>query len=281
MTESLAALRGALAGRYRVDRVLGRGGMATVYLAEDLSGRGQVAIKVLRPELKAILGATRFRREIEILTRLHHPNILPLLDTQEAGNMLYYVMPYVTGDSLRALLEREGPLSIERTLAITRDVAAALDYAHSHNVVHRDIKPGNVLLERDRALVCDFGVSRALLQASTEPISSSGLVVGTAAYMSPEQAMGRGGVDARTDIYALGCVIYEMLTGEQPFSGPTSQAIIARKISGKPRAIRTVRPEVAGAMEQAILEALAKEPEARPRSGEQLMQAMTATRTRL
>jgi serine/threonine-protein kinase len=279
MTESLVALQEALAGRYRVDRVLGRGGMATVYLAEDLSGRGQVAIKVLRPELRVILGITRFHREVEILTRLQHPNILPLLDSQEAGAMLYYVMPYVAGDSLRTLIEREGPLTIERTLAITRDVASALDYAHSQRVIHRDIKPGNVLLERDRALVCDFGVARAVIQASKETISSSGLVVGTAAYMSPEQATGRGEVDEGTDIYALGSMVYEMLTGEQPFSGATSQAVLARQISEKPRAIRTVRPEVPAAMEGAILAALAKEPEARPKSGHQLLELMSITRT--
>jgi serine/threonine protein kinase len=269
-------LTAALGDRYRLLREIGRGGMATVYLAEDQVGGGPVAVKVLRPELSASLGATRFLREMEIVTRLRHPNILPLLSSGEVGEFLYYSMPYVAGASLQALLEREGRLPLSRVLAIAGDIAGALDYAHAHNVVHRDIKPANVLLEGERAMVCDFGVARAIVRASTDQSSSSGLVFGTVAYMSPEQATGRGEIDARSDIYALGCVVYEMLTGEIAFSGPTPQAIIARHISEPPRSIRTVRPEVTREVEAAVLAALAKEPKARPRSAAALLGMLTA-----
>ncbi len=273
MRTSLTELQDALTGQYRLDRVLGRGGMATVYLAED-QRRGQpVAIKVLRPELASMLGPTRFHREIEILTRLRHPNILPILDSLETGPFLYYVMPYVSGDSLQTLLEREGPLPLDRVLGIARDLAAAIDYAHSQGVLHRDIKPGNVLLDASRALVCDFGVARAIEVAGGESVSSSGLIVGTPAYMSPEQATS-GELDQRSDIYTLGCVLYEMLAGEPPFTGASSQAIIARHLSDHPRSIRVVRPEVPIHLEQAVLAALAKSPETRPGSAAKLVGLM-------
>jgi serine/threonine protein kinase len=265
----------ALGDRYRLLREIGRGGMAAVYLAEDRLGGGPVAIKVLRPELASSLGGARFLREIEIASRLRHPNILPLLGSGEVGAFLYYTMPYVPGDSLQALLERHGRLPLARVLAIAGDIAGALDYAHAQNVVHRDIKPANVLLEGERALVCDFGVARAIVRASTDQSSSSGLVFGTVAYMSPEQATGRGEIDARSDIYALGCVIYEMLTGEAAFSGPTPQAIIARHLSEPPRSIRTVRPEVTREVEAAVLAALAKEPAARPEKATELLRRLT------
>ncbi len=250
--------------------------MATVYLAEDLVGGGPVAIKVLRPELAASLGATRFHREIEIATRLRHPNILPLLGSGQAGEFLYFSMPYVAGNSLQALLEQHGRLPLPRVLAIAGDVAGALDYAHAQNVVHRDIKPANVLLEGDKAMVCDFGVARAIVRATSDQSSSSGLVFGTAAYMSPEQATGRGEIDARSDIYALGCVVYEMLTGELAFSGPTPQAIIARHLSEPPRSIRTVRPDLPRHVESAVLTTLAKAPEDRPPSGAALLRMLSA-----
>jgi eukaryotic-like serine/threonine-protein kinase len=269
----------ALAHRFRLLREIGRGGMATVYLAEDVAGGGpggQVAIKVLRPELASSVGGSRFHREIEIASRLRHPNILPLLGSGEAGEFLYYSMPYVAGDSLQALLEREGRLPLARVLQIAGDVAAALDYAHAQNVVHRDIKPANVLLEEGKAVVCDFGVARAIVRASTDQSSSSGLVFGTAAYMSPEQATGRGEIDARSDIYALGCVVYEMLTGELAFSGPTPQAIIARHLHEPPRPIRTVRPEVSRGMETAVLAALSKEPMARPGKAAELLRLLSS-----
>ena len=276
MRKSFADLREALAERYQVGRVLGRGGMATVYLAEDGETGVPVAIKVLRPELASILGATRFHREIEILTRLRHPNILPILDSQETGPFLYYVMPYVSGDSLEARIQREAQLPLDLILHIARDIAAAIDYAHSEGILHRDIKPGNVLLEEHRALVCDFGIARAIEMASGESISSSGLVIGTPAYMSPEQSTS-GEVNKRSDIYAFGCVLYEMLTGEPPFTGASFQAITARHISERPRSIRTVRPEVTLEMELAILAALAKEPYARPDSGARFVRLMAGT----
>jgi serine/threonine-protein kinase len=273
MRESVAELQAALREQYRVDRVLGRGGMATVYLAEDQQRGGPVAIKVLRPELSSILGPTRFHREIEILTQLRHPNILPILDSRETGPFVYYVMPYVAGDSLQTLLNRGGALPLGRVLGIARDLAGAIDYAHSRGILHRDIKPGNVLLDEDRALVCDFGVARAIEVAGGESISSSGLIVGTPAYMSPEQATS-GTLDRRSDIYALGCVLYEMLAGEPPFSGASSQAIIARHLSDQPRSIHVVRPEVSRHLEQAVLAALAKSPEARPDSAAKLIGLM-------
>jgi eukaryotic-like serine/threonine-protein kinase len=267
------ALGATLAGRYRVERELGRGGMATVFLAER-ADREPVAIKVLHPQFAAALGPERFHREIEILTRLQHPRIVPVLDSDEAGALLYLVMPYVPGESLRSRLEREGRLPMPAVLSIVGDIAAAVDYAHRQNVLHRDIKPENILLQGDRALVCDFGLARAIDRAALEPISSSGLVIGTPAYMSPEQAMGEEDLGPTCDVYALGCVVYEMLTGELPFSGATPQAIIARHLGERPRPIRTVRPEVTQEMELAVLGALGKEPAARPGSGTQFTRLM-------
>jgi serine/threonine protein kinase len=278
MRKSFADLREALAGRYHVDRVLGRGGMATVYLAENRETGVSVAVKVLRPELASILGPTRFHREIEILTRLRHPNILPILDSDDRGPFLYFVMPYVAGDSLEALVQREGPLPVDRVLEIARDLAAAIDYAHGEGILHRDIKPGNVLLEKQRALVCDFGIARAIETASEEPISSSGLVIGTPAYMSPEQAIS-GQLDRRSDIYALGCVLYEMLAGEPPFTGASYQAIIARQLGDKPRSLRVVRPDLPPAVELAVLSALQKDPSERPASAGLLLGELTRFQT--
>jgi serine/threonine protein kinase len=268
------ALGAILAGRYRIERELGRGGMATVFLAEREDGGGPVAIKVLHPQFAAALGPARFHREIEILTRLQHPRIVPVLDSDEAGRLLYLVMPYVPGENLRSRLEREGRLTMPAVLSIAGDIASAVDYAHHQNVLHRDIKPENILVTGDRALVCDFGLARAIDRAALEPLSSSGLVIGTPAYMSPEQAMGEEDLGPACDIYALGCVVYEMLTGELPFSGRTPQAVIARLLAERPRSIRTVRPEVAREMELAVLAALAKEPAARPGSGTQFTRLM-------
>ena len=271
MKPPIETVRDTLRGDYRVSRELGRGGMARVFLAEDVRRGGDVAVKVLHPEVASALGPDRFHREVDILGRMRHPNIVPILDSGIAGGLLYLVMPFVTGETLRERLAREGPLPADDVLEITRDVAAAIDHAHGLGIIHRDIKPANVLLTGQRAMVCDFGLARAIDRAAVEPISSSGLVLGTPAYMSPEQAIGVRELDARSDIYALGCVIYEMLTGEQPFMGPTPQAIITRQLSERPRPIRTVRPQVTEAMERATLAALAKDPEARPASGSKLM----------
>jgi serine/threonine-protein kinase len=271
---ALDVVQEGLRGKYHVLSELGHGGMARVFLAEDLRSREKVALKVLRAEVASVLGPDRFQREIAILRRMSHPNIVPILDADAAGALLYLVMPFVDGETLRARLEREGPLPVSDVLAITRGIAAAIDHAHAAGIIHRDIKPANILLTEQRAMVCDFGLARAFDRAAREPISSSGLVLGTPAYMSPEQAVGGSELDARSDIYALGCVLYEMLTGEQPFTGPSSQAILARQLIERPQPIRTVRPQVAIAMERATLAALAKDPGERPASGSELMALM-------
>jgi serine/threonine-protein kinase len=247
--------------------------MAKVYRAEDRIRGGDVAIKVLRRELVAALGHERFLREIRILGRLHHPNILPLLDSGEGGGSLYFVAPYIAG-SLQRRLERGGPLPLSEVIRLARDIASALDHARRQDVIHRDVKPGNVLLDQERAIVCDFGVARALEAAGGERLgSSSGFAIGTPAYMSPEQAMG-GAIDARADVYGLGCVLYEMLTGEPPFTGPTPQAILARSLAGEVRPVRTVRPEVPAVMEAAIGSALASDRDLRPRTAGDLVERL-------
>jgi eukaryotic-like serine/threonine-protein kinase len=265
MPDLLHSVRDVLAPRYRVERPLGRGGMATVFLAERVSGGGPIAIKVLHRELATALGPERFHREIEILSRLRHPHIVPVLDSDVAGTYLFLVMPYVNGENLRARIERDGQLPVCSALSIARDVAEAIDYAHRHNVLHRDVKPENILLEGDRALVCDFGLARAIDQSTTDS-SSSGLVVGTPSYMSPEQAMARKDIGPASDVYALGCVVYEMLAGDPPFTGPSAQAIFARHVVDAPRPMRSVRPDLTAGLERAVLSALAKDTWARPRS---------------
>jgi len=265
-------LRAHLGDRYRLHGEVMRGGMARVYRAYDMVRGSEVAIKVLRPELAAALGLDRFLREIRILGRLHHPNILPLLDSREGGGSLYYVSPYIAGSSLQRRLEREGPLPFVEAVRIGRDIAAALDHAHQLDVIHRDIKPGNVLLGEDRALVCDFGIARAVELAGGDRFaSSSGFAVGTPTYMSPEQATGEP-IDLRCDVYGLGCVLYEMLTGEPPFTGPTAQAVLARSLAEEFRPVRTVRPEVPSAAEAAIRSALASEPDRRPGTAGELVE---------
>ncbi|MEZ0333853.1 MAG: serine/threonine-protein kinase, partial [Gemmatimonadales bacterium] len=226
-----------------LERELGRGGMATVYLAHDLKHDRLVALKALRPELAATLGPERFLREIRTTARLQHPHILTVLDSGEAEGLLWYTMPYVEGEGLRDRLRREAQLPLEEALRIAREVGLALDYAHRHGVVHRDIKPENILLSDGQALVADFGVAYALEQGTGGRLTEAGLALGTPAYMAPEQASG-GPVDARTDIYALGCVLYEMLAGEPPFTGPTPQAVIAKRLSGEAPSVRRLRPAV-------------------------------------
>src|SRR5437588_2413750 len=234
--------------------------MATVYLARDLKHGRQVAIKVLGPEIAAALGPERFLREIELAARLTHPHILPLHDSGQAGASLYYVMPYIEGESLRDRLEREGPLPLEDALRITREVAGALGYAHSHDVVHRDIKPENILLSGGEAVVADFGIARALTQAGGTRLTETGIPVGTPAYMSPEQASGGGPIDGRSDVYSLACVLYEMLAGEPPYTGPTAQALIAKVMVDPVPAVRRLRPTVPPGVDQALRKALAKAP---------------------
>ncbi len=248
--------------------------MATVYLAEDRKHRRQVAIKVLLPELAALLGADRFLREIEIAAGLTHPHILPLHDSGQVDGFLYYVMPYVEGASLRIHLQREHQLPIDEAIRITQQVASALHYAHGEGVVHRDIKPENVLVQRGEAMVADFGIALAIREAGGTRLTETGLSIGTPQYMSPEQASGERQLDGRSDLYALGCVCYEMLVGEPPFTGPTSQAIIAKVLTEEPPSIQNVRSTVPPTLEQAILRSLARLPADRPGSAQEFSDAL-------
>ncbi len=260
MSDAAARLTSALAGRYRIERELGAGGMATVYLAQDLKHDRQVAIKVLHPDLAAALGAQRFLSEIKTTANLQHPHILPLHDSGEADGLLFYVMPFVEGESLRDRLNREKPLPIDDAVGIAREVADALDYAHRHGVIHRDIKPENILLHDRRALVADFGIALAVQSAGGERMTQTGLSLGTPHYMSPEQAMGEKQIDARSDVYALGAVLYEMLTGDPPFTGSTVQAIVAKVMSAEPEAVTMLRRNTPPAVAAAVHRALEKLP---------------------
>src|ERR1044072_9228942 len=253
LTSPSARLTTALADRYRHERELGPGGMATVYLAEDLKHGRRVAIKVLHPELSAVLGGERFLGEIRVTANLQHPHILGLIDSGEASGLLYYVMPYVSGESLRARLQRERQLPVEDALRLSREVASALDYAHRQGVVHRDIKPENILLQDGAALVADFGIAPAVAQAGGSRMTQTGMSLGTPAYMSPEQAMGEREIGPRSDVYALGAMTYEMLAGEPPFTGPNSQAIVAKVLTEHPPGLRAKRPTVPYTVEAAIL----------------------------
>jgi TolB-like protein/tRNA A-37 threonylcarbamoyl transferase component Bud32/protein involved in temperature-dependent protein secretion len=256
----IARVRRALAASYAIERVLGEGGMATVYLATDLKHRRQVAVKVMRPELAATLGAERFLREVEIAAQLSHPHILPVHDSGDAGGVLYYVMPYVEGESLHERIRRETSLPVDEALRIAREVAEALAYAHNRKIIHRDIKPANIMLSAGHALVADFGIARGVGAATGATITKTGLAVGTPQYMSPEQASGSAGVDARSDIFAVGCVLYEMLAGEPPFTGPTPQAIVIRSLTEAPRPLTTTREGLSPAIETVVIRALAKNP---------------------
>jgi serine/threonine-protein kinase len=266
-------LREAVADRYAVERELGRGGMAVVYLARDLRHGRRVAIKVLRPELTISLATDRFLREIQIAAQLQHPLIVPLHDSGVSNELLWYVMPFVEGENLRQRLQRERQLPLAEALSIARDAAAALQCAHQHGFVHRDIKPENILLSSGHAMLTDFGIARALTQAAGEG-TSSGVAIGTPAYMSPEQASGGAAIDARSDVYSLGCVLYEMLVGEPPFTGPTPQAVIARHVSERPPSVVVVRPSVPAPLEQVLATMLAKAPADRFRSADELAQAL-------
>jgi serine/threonine-protein kinase len=260
MYAGLEQLASALADHYRIERELGQGGMATVYLAQDLKHDRKVAIKVLRPELAAVIGAERFLAEIKTTANLQHPHILPLFDSGVAEGFLYYVMPVVEGESLRDRLEREKQLPIADAVRIGTEVAGALDYAHRHGVIHRDIKPENILLHDGRALVGDFGIALAASKAGSTRMTETGMSLGTPQYMSPEQAMGEREITARSDVYALGCVVYEMLCGEPPFSGPTAQAIVAKVLTEEPRPLLPRRHTIPPHVEKAVLIALEKLP---------------------
>ena len=253
-------LTAALADRYRIERELGQGGMATVYLADDLRHHRPVAVKVLRPELAAVIGAERFLAEIRTTANLQHPHILPLFDSGEADGFLYYVMPYVEGESLRDRLTREHQLGVGEAIRIAAEVGGALDYAHRHGVIHRDVKPENILIHDGRALVADFGIALAAHSAAGPRMTETGMSLGTPQYMSPEQAMGERAIGPRSDIFALGCVVYEMLTGEPPFGGPTAQAIVARVMTADVASLTAQRRTVPPALDRAVHRALERLP---------------------
>ncbi len=274
MENVLARLTTALGRSYRLERELGAGGMATVYLAHDIKHDRDVAIKVLHPDLGAALGGERFLSEIRTTARLQHPHILPLLDSGEADGLLYYVMPLVRGETLRSRLERERQLPIADALRIAREVADALQHAHAQGVIHRDIKPDNILLQDGHALVADFGIALAVQNAAGARMTQTGLSLGTPQYMSPEQAMGERTIDARSDIYALGAVTYEMLVGEVPFTGPSAQAIVARVLTEEPRSIAVQRKAVPVGIEQAVMRALEKLPADRFESAKEFIEAL-------
>jgi serine/threonine-protein kinase len=271
-------LNAALTGRYAIDRLIGEGGMATVYLARDLRHHRNVALKVLRPDLGAVLGLERFESEIKVTANLQHPNLLPLFDSGAADNLLFYVMPYVEGESLRSRLEREKQLPIEEAVRIAVAVGSALDYAHRHGVIHRDLKPENILLHDGQPLVADFGIALAVSNAGGSRVTQTGVSLGTPQYMSPEQATGDRAIDARADVYALGAVTYEMLTGEPPHSGTTSQAIIARLMTERPRPIRASRASVPEQVEAAVERALEKLPADRWATAKEFGEALTGMR---
>ena len=276
MTDLANQLSTALADRYRFERELGRGGMATVFLAEDLKHHRRVAIKVLSPELTALLGPERFLREIEISARLQHPHILTLLDSGEAQGLLYYVMPYVEGESLRERLTRERQLPVEEAQRLAREVADALDHAHRAGVVHRDIKPENILLQAGHAVVADFGIARAVWAAGGTQLTATGTAVGTPAYMSPEQVMGSRDLDGRSDQYSLGCVLYEMLAGVPPFAGAAAESLAHQHLSVTPPPVTSVRTSVPGATARALARSLAKTPADRFGTAAQFAEALAA-----
>ena len=264
----------AFTDRYHIDREVGSGGMARVFLARDLKHDREVAIKVLRPELSSGIGKERFLREIKLAARLMHPHILPLFDSGEDDGALYFVMPYVKGASLRVRLAREGQLPLEDALEITRDIAGALDYAHRQDIVHRDIKPENIMIHDGVAMVTDFGIGKALRAAGAEALTQAGALLGTPAYMSPEQVAGETTLDGRSDIYSLGCVLYEMLTGRSPFTGQSIEAIIAKRLTEPAPALNSTRETIPNDIRQAVHTALAKEPDERFATGAEFADAL-------
>ncbi|MFV2006971.1 MAG: protein kinase [Longimicrobiales bacterium] len=258
MSDPVSRLNAALESRYSIERVLGEGGMATVYLANDLKHERQVALKVLKPELAAVVGAERFLAEIKTTANLQHPHILPLFDSGEADSFLYFVMPCVEGESLRQKLDREHQLPVDEAVRIASDIAEALDYAHRHNVIHRDIKPENILLHDGRPMVADFGIAFAVNEGGGERLTKAGMAFGTPEYMSPEQASAEWAPDGRSDTYSLACVLYEMLAGEPPYTGPTALAVFAKRLTEPVPSVRRLRDTVPEVVEQAVMRALAR-----------------------
>ena len=272
--DSLVATRTALAGRYTVEREVGRGGMATVYVAEEAKHSRQVAIKVLHPELAATLGAERFLREIGIVARLSHPHLVPLIDSGEANGLLYFVSAYVPGGSLRDRLERDGRLPVRDAVRIAEEIGSGLDYAHRAGFVHRDVKPENILFADGHALLADFGVARVCCYDDDETVTAAGVAIGTPEYMSPEQASGERTIDGRSDVYSLAAVVFEMLTGEPPFRGESQREVMMKHLTEQPRRLRTIRAEVPTSVEDAVARALAKDPSIRFRSAYEFASAM-------
>ncbi|MBT8397377.1 MAG: serine/threonine protein kinase [Gemmatimonadetes bacterium] len=277
MDDLLTVLRQELRDRYQVDREIGKGGMAAVFQAQDLKHHRAVAIKVLLPELASVLGSERFLREIQIAANLRHPHILPLLDSGEVGGLPFYVMPYVEGESVRDRLDKEKQLPIEETLQIGMEVTDALAYAHEKGVVHRDIKPANIMMDSGHAVVADFGIALATQQVETNRLTASGVSPGSPHYMSPEQAAGDEDIDGRSDIYSLGCVLFEALTGDPPFTGRLPQAILARKLREAPPSPRVVRDSIPESLERLILTALARSPADRFRGAAEMGEALRAS----
>lgn len=275
MSDNAARLTAALASVYRIDHPLGAGGTATVFSAHDLKHKRRVAIKVLHEDLAASVGAARFLREIEIAAQLQHPNILPLLDSGEADGLLYYVMPLVEGSSLRERLTREGRLPVAEAIRLLLEIIDALGYAHKRGVVHRDVKPDNIMLSGRHALVADFGIARAISQgADGHQITSVGIALGTPAYMAPEQALGDPATDHCADIYAVGVLAYEMLSGRPPFHGVSPQRVLASHLNERPTTLSIHRTETAGALESVIMRCLEKDPADRWRSADELLAAL-------
>ena len=262
MSDLLSVLKQALRDRYVVEREAGRGGMATVFQARDRKLGREVAIKVVSPSVMTAVAGERFLREIRITAQLQHPNILSLIDSGEAAGLLYSVMPFVDGESLRERLLGE-QLPVGEALLLAREVAEALDYAHHRGIIHRDIKPENILLSNGHAVVADFGIARAIGLASGNSLTAKGLPIGTAAYMSPEQAQGATGGDPRSDVYSLGCVLYEMLTGRMAFGGASLREVLAKQAGGEPTPVQTLRPDVPDTIRAIVSRALAKRPEDR------------------
>ncbi len=281
MTDTtFARLKAALGDRYTIEREIGAGGMATVYLAEDLKHDRKVAVKVLRPDLAAALGPDRFLREIKIAAQLHHPHILPLHDSGEADGFLYYVMPYEKGQSLRERLEREGELPVVEAVRLLRDVVDALAHAHERCVVHRDIKPDNVMQSGRHALVTDFGVAKAVSEATgRQQLTTAGVALGTPAYMAPEQAVADPHIDHRADIYAVGALAYELLTGRPPFTGATPQAVLSAHVTQVPDSVTKHREAVSPVLAQLVMKCLEKKPADRWQSAEELLPSLEAVMT--